>query len=310
MTPPRPFRFAVQGRGAASGAEWVAKARKVEALGYAIFSVPDHFLRGLGPVAALAAAAAATTSLRLGSFVFAVDYRHPATLAQEAATIDLLSDGRLELGLGAGWLRAEYEAAGIPFDAPSVRIARLEEAVRLLKRLFGDEPVTSAGNHYGVTELSVVPKPVQRPHPPILIGGGGRRLLEVAAREADIVAFAPRALGDGTLDPGTITAAATARKAAWVRDAAGARFGALELNVFVYAVEVTDDRSGTADRLAADFGIAPVEVLDSPHVLIGSVDGIVEQLRERRERYGISYNTVAEDLADALAPIVAHLAAG
>ena len=303
----RPFRFAVQGRGATSGEEWLTKARAAEALGYATFSVPDHFVRGFGPISVLAAAATATTSIRLGSFVFANDYRHPVLLAQEAATIDLLSGGRLELGLGAGWFRAEYEAGGLRFDPPGVRIRRLEEAVRLCKRLFVEDSVTFAGEHYSVTNLERSVKPVQRPYPSILIGGGGRRVLEVAAREADIVAFSPRARADGTLDSDDITAAATGRKAEWVREAAGSRFDDLELNVYVYAVEVTDDRTGTAERLAGDFGLAAEAVLASPHALIGSLDGIAEELQTRRERYGISYVTVGDHLAEALAPVVDRL---
>ena len=308
MTARRGFRFAVQGRGAASGADWLATARRAEALGYDVVSVPDHLVGGLGPIAALAAAAAATTRIRLGGFVFANDYRHPAMLAKEAATIDLLSGGRLELGIGAGWMRSEYEAAGFPFDPPPVRLARLEESIHLLTLLFADEPTTFAGEHYRVTDLALVPKPVQRPRPPILVGGGGRRLLELAARQADIVGLAPASRDDGTLDPASITAAATARKAAWVREAAGSRFDALELNVYVYAVEATEDRQAAAQRLADAFALSADEVIASPHALIGSVQGMVEELRERREWYGISHVTVGEDLMDALAPVVARLA--
>lgn len=303
----RPFRFGAQGRTTCDRGEWLAKARRAEELGYATFVVPDHFVRGLGPIAALAAAAVATSSIRLGGFVFAADYRHPVLLAQEAATIDLLSRGRFELGIGAGWLRSEYEAAGIPFDPPADRVARLEEAVRLLKRLWTEDAVTAEGAHYRLSELTVSPRPVQRPHPPILIGGGGRRVLEVAAREADIVGLAPRSRADGTLDPLDITAAVTERKIGWLR-AAGPRFDALEINVFVYAVEITDDPAAAADRLAADFGIPAAEAVTSPHILIGSLDGIVEELHARRERYGLSYVTVPEDLMDALAPVVARLA--
>ena len=159
-----------------------------------------------------------------------------------------------------------------------------------------------------MTDLALVPKPVQRPRPPILVGGGGRRLLELAARQADIVGLAPASRDDGTLDPASITAAATARKAAWVREAAGSRFDALELNVYVYAVEATDDRQAAAQRLADAFDLSTDEVIASPHALIGSVEGMVEELRARRERYGISHVTVGEDLMDALAPVVARLA--
>lgn len=306
-TPP-PFSFAVQSRGAASGAEWREKAIRVEGLGFAGLAVPDHFGGGLGPIAALATAAAATTTLRLRTYVAANDFRHPAVLAKEAATLDLLSDGRLDLGLGAGWLRAEYEAAGLPFDPPAVRVARLEEAIRLLELLFSGEPISFEGEHYRATDLALAPTPRQRPHPPILVGGGGRRVLEVAARRADIVGLAPAARGDGTLDPASICAGRTDRKLGWLRDATGPRFGELVLDVYVYAVVATDDPEGTADRLADDFELPAPELLASPHVLIGSVDGMVETLRERRERYGISSVTVVEDLIDATAPLVARLA--
>jgi probable F420-dependent oxidoreductase len=309
MTHPRPFRFAVQARGAASGAEWLDKARKAEAQGYDVLSLFDHFAGGLGALSALAAAATVTTRLRLGTFVLANDFRHPALLAKDAATVDLLSEGRLELGVGAGWMRPEYDATGIPFDPAPTRIARLDEAIRLLKLLFGDEPATFAGDHYRVSDLTISPKPVQRPHPPLLVGGGGRRILELAAHQADIVAFGPQSRPDGTLDEATVTAAATARKADWVRQAVGEGFSALELNVFVYAVEVTDDRHAAAERLAADFKLPAADLLASPHTLIGSVEAMVEDLHARREQYGLTYVTVGEHLADALAPVVARLAA-
>lgn len=303
----RPFRFTVQGRGLPCRAELTAKVRRVEALGFDRFVVADHFAGGLGAVAALTAAAMVTERLRLGTYVVANDFRHPVNLAKEAATIDLLSRGRFELGVGAGWMRSEYEAAGIPFDPPGIRIARLEESLRLLKLLFGDEPATFSGEHYQVDALDVQPKPAQRPHPPLLVGGGGRRVLEVAARHADIVGFGPQSRTDGTLDPASCTAAATARKVGWVREAASARWLELELNVFVYAVEISDDRQAVADRLAPDFELPAAELLTSPHALIGSVDGIIDDLHARREQYGISSLTIGEDMIDSLAPVVEKL---
>ncbi len=304
----RPFRFGVQGRSAESRDAWVALARKAEGLGYATLLVPDHIPRGLGPIGALATAAAVTDRLRVGSFVFANDFRHPTLLAKEAATLDLLSGGRFELGIGAGWDRSEYTEAGIPFDPAGIRIERLEEAVQILKRLFAGEAVTHTGNHYAVTNLTLLPRPIQQPCPPLLIGGGGRRLLSVAARQADIVGLSPRAREDGTLEPSSITAEATARKIGWVREAARDRLGDLEINVYVYAVEETNDRLGAAERLAPVFGLPAEEILGSPHALIGSVELMAEQLQERRERDGISYIVVANDLVDALAPVVARLA--
>ena len=281
--------------------------RRVEALGFDRFLVADHFAGGLGAVAALAAAAMATERLRLGTYVVANDFRHPVNLAKEAATIDYLSNGRFDLGIGAGWMRAEYEAAGLPFDSAGTRIARLDEAIRLLKLLFGDEPASFIGEHYQVSGLDIQPKPVQRPHPPLLVGGGGQRVLEVAARHADIVAFGPQSRRDGTLDPASATAAATARKVAWVREAAGPRLADLELNIFVYAVEITADRQAAAERLARDFDLPAADLLTSPHLLLGSLDGMVDELHARRERYGISSITILEDLIEPFAPIVARL---
>jgi probable F420-dependent oxidoreductase len=304
--PVRPFRFGVQGRAAESAAAWRARARRAEDLGYDTFLVPDHFPRGLGPIAALMAAADATTTLRVGTFVFDNDFRHPVVLAKEVTTLDLLSGGRFELGIGAGWFRAEYEAAGLPFAPASERIARLEESLRVLKALFGEGPVTFAGAHYTLTAMNMATKPVQRPHPPILVGGGARRILSLAAREADIVGLGPRSRADGTTDAGSISRAATEQKLAWVREAAGARLDALELNVFVYEVAETDDRAAVAAAFAENE--IPVEtVLDSPHTLIGSLDSMVEDLERRREEYGLSYIVVPEDKMEPLAPIIARL---
>jgi probable F420-dependent oxidoreductase len=309
MTRIRPFRFGVQGRSTGPRDEWLAMVRRVEALGYSSYLALDHFVRGLDPVASLMAAAMATTNLRIAGFVFDNDFRHPALLAKAAATLDVLSGGRLELGIGAGWLKEEYDQTGIPFDPAGVRIARLEEAIRLLKRIFSEEhPVSFAGDHYTVTDLICPPHPVQRPHPPFIVGGGSRRILSVAAREADIVGITTRARPDGLKDTTDLTAAATAQKIAWIREAAGERFDEIELNAVVSDVVVTDDRRRTAERLAARDGVSPEEVLASPLLLIGSVEDMVEQLQERRERFGISYVVVTEPNLEKLAPVVARLA--
>ena len=265
-------------------------------------------MRGLDPVAALGAAAMATTSLRLGSMVFDNDFRHPAVLAKAAASIDVLSGGRLELGLGAGWLREEYEQTGIPFDPPGIRIDRMVEAVHLMKRIFTESAVTFCGEHYSTTGLVTPPKPVQQPWPPIVIGGGSRRILSVAAREADIVGMTTRALPDGSKDTADMTVDATNRKIGWIRDAAGGRFDELELTVMVSDVIVTDDRGTAADRLAADLGVTAEEVLGSPHLLIGTLDEMVEDLQRRREMFGISYFVVIEGNMEKLAPVVSRLA--
>jgi probable F420-dependent oxidoreductase len=187
VTKVRTFRFGVQEHRAPSAKAWKEKAREVESLGYATLYLPDHFTDQVGPIAALMAAADATTTLRVGSLVFDNDYRHPVVLAKEAATLDLLSEGRLDLGLGAGWMASDYEQAGIPFDSAGTRISRMEEALTIIKGLFTGEPFTFAGEHYRLTSMEGSPRPVQRPHPPILLGGGGRRMLRIAAREADIV---------------------------------------------------------------------------------------------------------------------------
>lgn len=305
----RPFRFGVTAPTPSAGTDWVERARRVEQLGYSILVVPDHFRDHLAPVPALTAAALATTRLRVGSLVFSNDFRHPAVLAKEAATIDVLSGGRFELGLGGGWLRAEYDQTGIPFDAPGTRIERLEEAVTIIKGLLAGERVTFAGRHYTIADLEGRPTPVQRPHPPIAIGGGGRRTLTLAAREASIVGLVPRARRDGSgLDMTDLSDAATREKLEWVRSAAGDRFDSLEIHALIQAVAVADRRTAAADDLASRFKVARDVVLETPYVLLGTIKEMCESLRQRRERYGISYLTVFERDMEAFAPVVARLA--
>ncbi len=308
MAHPRAFRFGVQGRNMGPRQSWLESVRRVEDAGYSTYLVLDHFVRGLDPVAALGAAAIATSTLRLGSMVFDNDFRHPAVLAKAAATIDVLSDGRLELGIGAGWLREEYEQTGIPFDPPGLRIDRMIETVRFLKRVFTEDEVSFAGEHYAMTGLKMPPRPVQQPHPPIVIGGGSKRILSVAGREADIVGLTTRALPSGLKDVADMTAEAVHRKIGWVRDAAGDRFDDLELTMMVSDVVVTDDRMAAAGRLAAAIGVTADEVLASPLVLIGSVESMVEDLQRRREEFGLSYIVVVDGNMEKLAPVVARLA--
>jgi probable F420-dependent oxidoreductase len=307
--PVRPFRFGVTAPTPSAGTDWVERARRVEQLGYSILVVPDHFRDHLAPVPALTAAALATTRLRVGSLVFSNDFRHPAVLAKEAATIDVLSGGRFELGLGGGWLRAEYDQTGIPFDAPGTRIERLEEAVTIIKGLLAGERVTFAGRHYTIADLEGRPTPVQRPHPPIAIGGGGRRTLTLAAREASIVGLVPRARRDGSgLDMTDLSDTATREKLEWVRAAAGDRFDSLEIHALIQAVAVGERRTAAADQLASRFKVARDVVLETPYVLLGTIEEICESLRQRRERYGISYLTVFERDMEVFAPVVARLA--
>ena len=306
----RPFRFGIQEHRAPSARAWKEKARQVEALGYATLCLPDHFTDQLGPVAALMAAADATTRLRVGSLVFDNDYRHPVVLTKDAATLDLLSDGRLELGLGAGWLASDYEQAGIPFDRPGTRISRLEEALKIIKGLFTGEPFTFTGRHYRVAGIEGSPLPVQKPHPPILLGGGGRRMLGLAAREADIVNV-NFDLREGAVNRNLVRtgfAGATDEKLRWITDAAGDRLGRIELSVTIFLANITDDREAVAAVMAAGFGAEPEDILAMPHFLIGTVDQVVEDLQRRRERYGISYVIVPGEVDETFAPVVARLA--
>jgi probable F420-dependent oxidoreductase len=307
---PRKFRFAIQTSNAASGDAWRDKARKIEDLGFSTLFIPDHFTDQLGPIVALTSAAEATTSLRVGALVFDNDYRHPVVFAKELATLDLMSNGRLEFGIGAGWMQTDYDAAGMPYDRPGVRITRLEEGLAIMKAAFGDSPVDFAGKHYTITNYNGLPKPVQKPYPPILLGGGGKRVLSLAAREADIVGvnfnLAQGAVNQEVMATGDATA--TEEKIRWIRDAAGSRFDDLELNVTVFVSVVTDDRDGMAKRISGGFGMPPEEVLGSPHALIGSVDQIIETLHERREKFGFSYIAFSGDVFEQMAPVVKKLA--
>ncbi len=304
------FRFGAQLAGAPSGTAWAGIARRVEGDGYATLFMPDHFDDQWSPMPALAAAAAATTTLRIGSLVLDNDFRHPVVVAKEAATLDVLSGGRLELGLGAGWQRRDYEQSGIAYDDAAVRVQRLAEALVVVKGLFAGDRFSFTGRHYRVSDLIGTPHPVQRPHPPIIVGGGARRVLSVAGREADIVGInfdlRAGAIGSGVGASGT--AAATAAKLGWVRDAAGSRFGELELSVRVYVAAVTDDRAEVATGIATGFGLTPDEVLGTPHFLVGTIDEIVDDLVRRREELGLSYVVFSGGALDDMAPVVARLA--
>jgi probable F420-dependent oxidoreductase len=316
----RPFRFLADPGDVADGPALAAAARRAESIGYSALVYPDHVVVPFGMVPLLTWAAAATERLRVAPFVANNDLRHPALLAQDLATLDVLSGGRVEGAIGAGWNRPEYDALGLPFDTVGTRVARLAEAVAVLKGCFTGEAFSLAGEHYTVTDHVGLPTPVQRPHPPLFIGGGGRRLLTLAGREADIVGLAPRTLATPAggpvvrSDPRSITIAATEEKIGWVRDAAGDRFDRLELNVYPTgsAPELTDSpRKVAADVLDGIRSRTGIDVdvddyLASPHVFIGSVDGLVAKLRELRERLGISSFMVGD--VDTLAPVVERLA--
>ncbi len=305
----RPFRFGVLAGEVHSRTEWVTKARSAEDLGYATFLMLDHLTLNFPPIAALMSAADATSILRIGSCVFCNDYRHPAVLAKEVAALDLLSEGRFEFGLGAGWQQEEYTQAGIAFDSPGKRIQRLEESLAILKGLFTDSSVTFAGEYYNVNNLQGLPAPVQKPYPPIYLGGGGKRMLSLAAREADIVGIVPIArentswqdMSDGLPE-------ATSRKVQWIRDAAGDRWDQLELQTSVFVTIVTGYREQVAQRMASNFRMSVEQVLGLTHALIGTVDQICEDLLYRREQYGISYIVILDKDMEAFAPVVARLA--
>ena len=306
----RTFRFGIQTSQASSKEEWAAKARKTEELGYSTLFIPDHFTDQLAPIPALMAAADATSTLRLGTLVLDNDYRHPLVLAKELATLDVLSGGRVEAGIGAGWMASDYQQSGIAYESPGVRISRLKEALKIMKGLFAEGSFSFSGEHYTIAEHDGTPKPVQKPHPPFLVGGGGKRVLKLAAREADIVGVNFN-LSEGVVNPTvavTGSASATKEKIGWIREAAGERFDELELNVTIFVSVVTDDRHGMAERVAPGFGLSADDVLESPHLLVGTVDQIVDDLQRRREEYGFTYIVFSGDAFDRMAPVVQRLA--
>jgi len=303
----RPFRFAVTASHGRDGAAWAALARRAEELGFSALLVPDHLGQQLAPIAAIATAAAATSTLRVGGFVFANDFRHPLILAREAATLDLLSNGRLELGLGAGWRTADYRQLGMHYDAPGRRIDRLVEASGLIKRLLTGETVTHAGPHYPLGAARVWPRPIQQPHPPIIMGGGGPRMLRLAAREADIVGFIPQFSQRGRPILNDVTEAALDRKVAIVREAAGQRLDRLELNLFIVDAGLVGSGQPGPRSILAAAKLASVGLVGSPYVLYGTLAGLSDRLERRRERTGISYYAIRQGSMEEMAPLVAAL---
>lgn len=318
----RPFRFSVQAFEAGSAAAWRDTARKAEDLGYAtLFTTDHHFGPGsiaegsghrpveLAPLVGMAMAAAATTTLRVGCRVFCVDYRHPAILAKELATLDLLSEGRLEVGMGAGWVAAEYEGLGLELDRPGVRIERLGEALDVLEAHFGGEPLDVAGKHFAVHGFAGLPRPVQLPRPPLLVGGGAPRVLRLAGERADIVSinFNNAAGKLGSASVVSSHEAATREKLNWVREGAGARFDDIELEMAAYFVSVGPGAAAATEAMATRFGVEPARFAAHPHALLGSVDDVCDRLLERRERFGFSYVNVAQRHLEEFAPVVSRL---
>ena len=313
----RAFRFGVFGENARTPETLLDTAQRAEQAGYSTFLIRDHFIEEpfghqFAPLTALATVAAVTTSLRVGSLVLSNDYRHPAMLAKEIATLDALSGGRVELGLGAGFSQAEYAGAGIPFDPPGVRVDRLEESIQVLKGLFGAIPFTFAGKHYAVTGLDSYPKPVQRPHPPILIGAAGKRMLSIAAREADIIGFQTVSTAHGAMtdDPTGRLASTVRERVEQVRRIAGERFDRIELSL-VATIVLTERRRQAAEHLLGErgwSGISADQVLEMPSIFIGSIDHVVDEMRARRAQYGFSYYVVLDRALDTVAPLVRRLA--
>lgn len=307
MTEPRRFRFAAKAVVAKSASDWRSQVQEAEALGYSCLLLDEHFNDQLSPIPALMAAADAAEHLTLGTAVLGVDFRNPVLLAREAATIDLLSDGRLELGLGAGWLNSDYAAAGLVQDSAAVRIERLSEAVDIMRAVWATKPYEFSGQHYKIGESSGYPKP--HSPIPILIGGGGRKILSMAAQKADIISVNAKVVGR-SVNPRTLattTAAAIEERLGWIREAAGARLAELELHLQVYVAIVTDHHNSAVDEVASSWGLEPEVIRTSPHFQIGTIDRISDELLEMRERWGISYVGFEPAATRQIAPVVDRL---
>ena len=305
----QPFRFAVYTNNSDDADHWTAFARRAEELGYAALYVTDHLGRQLAPTAALAAAAAVTHDLRIGPYVFANDFRHPLIVAREAATLDRLSGGRLDLGLGAGWKRSDYRQLGMPYDPPATRIDRMIESLGIIRRLLAGEEVTHEGRFYRLERARVEPAPVQQPHPRIMLGGGGPRMLRFAALEAQIVSFVPQFSTSGRPMMRHATESALAERVAHVRSAAGSRFDELELNVFVGDAGVVGGPQPISTSLGALFKSAgPAVAGGSPYLLYGTIEQLREGMLRRRERTGVSSYGIPARVMESFAPLVEALA--
>lgn len=305
-----PFRFTLQASRCRTVAEVQDVAVRAEGLGYHALTIADHFDAQIGPLTALAAAAAVTTTLQLGTLVLSNDYRHPVVLAKEIASLDELSNGRLIFGLGAGWDVGDYEHAGIPMDRPGLRIERLSEALDLYDALFSGDVVAHAGTHYQVHGLVGAPRPVQRPRPLLMLGGGGPRMLRLAAERADIVAVNVN-LSGGRIDASVgvdATAERTDEKVSWIAAAAVARPTPPIRQVRLHVAAVTDDVEGMAELFAGGLGLTPAQAKESPFQVAGTIGHIVELLEQRRERWGFSDIGLSAGAMEDLAPVVDQLA--
>ena len=319
----RPFRFGVQSYFAETGDDWRAQVRQAEALGYSAFHLADHLIgdgpalaatnhpaQNLAAIPAMAVAAEASSTITIGCRVFCCDYHNAVVLAKSVATLDFFSGGRIECGLGAGWLEGEYDAVGVPFKPARERIDRLEETIRVCRAHWGDGLTDVTGTHVHAVGFEGIPKPVRRPGPPIMIGGGSKRVLGIGGREADIVSlnFDNSSGKIGPAGVGTSTAEMTRQKIDWIRAGAGDRFDDIEIEIGAYFTVVTPAREKTLAGMAPVFQLTPEQLGEHPHGLIGSVDYIVDALQQRREEYGISYVTVGRAVAESFAPVVARLA--
>ncbi|VXB74045.1 TIGR03621 family F420-dependent LLM class oxidoreductase [Aeromicrobium sp. 9AM] len=310
MAEPRKIRIGVEMMEPFEGLTWAETARDLEDSGFSTMFAPDHLDEGFGPITAMATAAAATTSLHVATAVFAADFRHPAVLARELASIDLLSQGRLEVGIGAGYQVNDYNSSGVTMNVPKVRVDRMIEHVKVLKGLFGDEPFSFAGEHYTINELNGTPKPFTPGGPPIFVAGGGKRMLRFAARHANIIGVNP-ALSSSLDRAQSLPDAlpnAIDEKFTWIRDAAGERFDQIEFHAWLKVAKVTADAHTEAEKLTGQYGTTTDEILASPVILIGSVDEILERLHERRERWGYSYYTIQQPAVDEFREVVRRLA--
>ncbi len=307
--PIKPFRFGIQASSQPDRASWIDLAKRTEANGFDVLTMPDHFSDQLAPVPALMAAADATTSLRVGALVWDNDYKHPVVLAKELATIDVLSGGRLELGIGAGWMISDYEQSGIAYDRAGVRIDRFIEGLDVIRGCMANGAFSYAGKHYTITNYNGSPKPIQAPCPPILIGGGGKRVLTYAAQHADIVGI-NATMTAGAVGPeviSTMTAEAVDGKVDIVRDAVGDRLDHIEMNIRAFMVNVSEDAQGSIERLAKAMGVETKMMAETPFALIGPPAKLIDDLLARRERWGFSYVIVGGEDVDSFAPVVAAL---
>lgn len=320
--PLRKFRFAAGGEGnpeEGGARKFIRLAQQAEEYGYDSFMIPDHLGPQVSPIAALGALAVATEKIRLGTAVLANGFRHPAILAKDAATIDVLSKGRLELGIGAGWMKEEFDKAGIAYDRPGLRIEKLDEALTILDVLLRGQECNFEGKHYQIRGLKGSPRPRQGPRPPLAVGGGGPKMLQLAAKHADIISVVPVTTKEGKLRLSGITMDKTIERVELIKQAAGDRFADIELNWTITTIVITDDREKVAEMALAaldkgfppnmdvDVALTVEEILNSPYIAIGTFEEIADQIRGVRAQTGMSYVGVFPTQMDAFAPIITLL---